>query len=139
LLIGRIGKDHLKCFFVSGVPQKIENLLLSNASFYFCFGQVTLDDLSRLPVFLNKQGGSCAAAERFNSKSAASSKKIEDGRASDRVAQAGKNSGLDTVHCRSHTALGNSQADPAGAAGDHPHGDAMGLGVGLASGKAFSG
>src|SRR5262249_31314423 len=36
-------------------------------------------------------------------------------------------------------ALRNCQADAAGAAGDHPHGDATGVGVAVASGSAASG
>src|SRR5215813_11074832 len=120
------------------MSKKTENVLLSNASLQFCFGQIALNDLGRLLVFLDKHTRGRAAAERFNSKCPAAREQIEDARASDRVAQAGKDSGLDAVHCRSHTALGNRQTDPAGAAGDHSHGDATGVGVPVPSGSAFS-
>src|SRR5437667_8431869 len=90
-------------------------------------------------MFLDKHGERRAPTERFNSKSAASREKIEDARARDRVAQAGKDGSFDAIHGRSHTALGNGQADPAGAAGDHPHGDAIGVAVAVGWGSASSG
>src|SRR5438876_6250390 len=90
-------------------------------------------------MFLDKHGERRAPTERFNSKSAAAREKIEDARARDRVAQAGKDGSLDAVHCWSHTTLGNSQADPAGAAGDHPHGGAIGVAVAVGCGSASSG
>ena len=96
------------------------------------FGEVRLDDLGRLPIFFNKHDGRRATAERLNSQSAAPGEKIEDAGADNRIAQAGKDGGLDAIHCGSHTAIGNCQADPAGAAGDHPHGDRTGVGVEVA-------
>src|SRR5262249_20415456 len=77
--------------------------------------------------------------ECFDPKGAAPREKIEHSRADDRLTQARKDSGFDAVHCRANTALRNCQADSTGAAGDHSHGDATGLGVAVASGIAASG
>src|SRR4029077_5649880 len=113
-------------------PQKIEDILLSNAPVQLCLGKVALQDLGRLRVFLNKYTRRGTAAESFNVGGPAPSEKIENARADDHVAQAGKDGSLDAIHCRSHTALGNCQADPAGGAGDHPHGETTGVGVAVA-------
>src|SRR4030095_6328049 len=43
---------------------------------------------------------------------------------------------FDAVHRWSYTAFRNCQADPAGAAGDHSHGDVVGSVLALASGSA---
>ena len=110
----------------------MENVLLSNAPREFCLAKVALDDVGRLAIFLYKHRLRRATAERFNSQSAASRKKVEDGRADDGIAEAGKDCRFYAVHGRSHTALGNCQADPAGTAGDHPHGDETGVGVEVA-------
>src|SRR5204863_8959156 len=83
--------------------------------------------------------GGRPAAQRLDPERAAPSKKIEHSRADDRLTQARKDSRFDAVHCRADTALRNCQADSAGAAGDHPHGDVNGLGVAVASGSAASG
>ena len=72
------------------------------------------------------------AAQRFDPKGAAPSEKIEHSRADDRLTQAREDSRFDAVHRRANTVLRNCQADSAGAAGDHPHGDATGLGVAVA-------
>src|SRR5262245_8537358 len=87
----------------------------------------------------NKNGGGRPPAQRFDPKGAAPRVEIECSRADDRVTQAREDSSFDAVHRRANTALGNCQADSAGAAGDHPHGDATGLGVAVASGSAASG
>src|SRR5206468_8855439 len=77
--------------------------------------------------------------QRFNTERAAPREKVEHSRINDRLTQARKDSRFDAIHCRTDNALWNCQADSAGAAGDHPHGDATGLGVALASGSAASG
>src|SRR5580704_6715057 len=118
------------------MPEVIEGILLSNSSFQLCFGQIALDDLRRLSVFVDKDNRRRAAAERFNSKCATAREKIQDACLHDGVAQTGKDSSFDTVHCRSHTALRNCQANSAGAAGDHSHGEEAGVGVAVASGSA---
>src|SRR5437868_13866598 len=121
------------------MPEEIEGILLSNSSFQLCFGEIALDDLRRLSVLLDKNNRRRAAAERFNSKCAAAREKIEDAGLHDGIAQTGKDSSFDTVHRRSHTALRNYQANPAGAAGDHSHGEEAGVGVTVASGSASCG
>src|SRR5204863_9618985 len=93
----------------------------------------------RLALLYNTHRGGGSTPQRFDSKRTSSSEKTEHSRADDRLTQAGKDSRLDAVHCRADTALRNCQADSAGVAGDHPHGDATGLGVAVASGSAASG
>src|SRR5215470_8616950 len=121
------------------MPEELENILLSNPALQLCFGKIALDGRHRLSVFLNKNNGRGAAAERFNSKGSAASKKIKDTRSNDSVAQTGEDSSFDAVHRRSHTALRNCQADSAGTAGDHSHGDGAGVGVALTSGSTSCG
>src|SRR6266545_211108 len=139
LFVRRIGKDYVEHFDSRSVLEKIENILLSNSSFQLCPGEIALDDLRRLSIFLNKNNRRRAAAKRFNSQRAASCEKIEDPRAHHRVAQARKDSGFNAVHCWPYTAFGNCQAEPAGAAGDHSHGDEAGVGDAIALGSASCG
>src|SRR5438270_13133579 len=120
------------------MPEEIEGIPLSNPSLRLCFGEIALDDLRRLSVLLDKNNRRGAAAERFNSKCAAAREKIEDPCLHDGIAQAGEDSCFDTVHRRSHTTLRNCQANPAGAAGDHSHGEEAGVGVTVASGSVTS-
>src|SRR5262249_18736323 len=98
-----------------------------------------LDCFCRLAVMFNKYCRRRPAAQRFDAKCAAPGEKIEHSRAEDCLTQAGKDSRFDAVHCRADTVLRNCQADSAGAAGDHPHGDATGVGVAVDSGSAASG
>src|SRR5256885_15677678 len=121
------------------MPEEIEGIPLSNPSLQLCFGEIALDDLRRLSVLLDKNNRRGAAAERFNSKCAAAREKIEDPCLHDGIAQTGKDSSFDTVHRRSHPTLRNCQANPAGAAGDHSHGEEAGVGVTVASGSASCG
>src|SRR5262249_29291795 len=65
--------------------------------------------------------------------------KIEHTRLCHGITQTGKDSSFDTVHCWSHPTLRNCQADSAGAAGDHSHGEEAGPGVAVASGNASCG
>src|SRR6516225_845704 len=102
-------------------------------------GEISLDCICRLLVIFNKYYGGRPSAERFDPKRAAPREEIEHSRADNHLTQARKDSRLYAVHCGADTAFRNCQADPAGAAGDHPHGDATGLGVVVASGRAASG
>src|SRR6266568_2034297 len=67
----------------------------------------------------------CLPAER-----AASGEKVKNARADNRVAETGKDCGFDAIHCRANSAFWNCQANSAGAAGDHSHGDETGVAVG---------
>src|SRR4030095_3116983 len=139
LFVGRIGKDDIKQFCAGSMPEQVEDILLSNSSFQLCFGEIALNNPARWWIPREKNNRSRPAAERLNSKRAASRKKVEDPRSNNGIAQTGKDSSFDTVHRRSHTALRNCQANPAGAAGDHSHGDEAGVGVAVASGSASCG
>src|SRR6266478_1553833 len=121
------------------MPEEIEGIPLSNLSLQLCFGEIALDDLRRLSALLDKNNRRGAAAERFNSKCATAREKIEDPCLHDGISQTGKDSSFDTVHRRSHATLRNCQANSAGGAGDHSHGEEAGVGVTVASGSASCG
>src|SRR4030095_10727955 len=78
-------------------------------------------------VFFYKDYRTRAAAERFNSECASSGEKVENPCADNRITQTGKDRGFNAIHCWPDTTLGNRQADAAGAAGDHSHGDGVGV------------
>src|SRR5919197_5677862 len=79
--VRRISKDDIKHLRAEGVPEEIKDILLSNPSFQFCFGEIAFDDLCRLSICLDKDNRGRATAKRFNSQRAASCEKIEDARA----------------------------------------------------------
>src|SRR5215475_12472116 len=137
--VRRVRKDNIKHFSGGSAPEEIEDVLLMNPPLQPCFGEIALDDLSRLSIYFDKNSRGRAAAKRFNSQCAASCEKIEHTRTHYGISQTGKDCSFDAVHCWSHTAFWNCQADSAGTAGDHSHGDEAGVGVAAPSGKASSG
>src|SRR5205085_9007029 len=127
-LVGRIGENDSEWLASLRGMKKREDILFPNVAFQFRSSQVVFDGGDRGGIFFHEQCGAGAAAERFDPQRAAACEEIENARADDFLAETGKNRGLHAIHRGTHAGLRGIEPDAARYAGDHSHGDAVGVG-----------